>query len=602
MPTDRSAHASAAPPLEVSWEGGTRRFEGPFDIGRADTCDVCLPDTARVSRCHVRVQTDGARWWAEDAGSANGLWTDGARTDRVDLAQETAIRLGEDGPEIRLRPAVPAPAETGVETPRRGVSTPVLEPSREPEEPHLPDPAHPPEPPRRDGSTVPAALEAFSDPPVPSASPILSDPPISLDAVAERYFSDEGGPAGERTRMIRQAYVAVREKERRQYHVLLLGALALCLAAVGVAGWVWWEKHLLEQEALDALARLRQQDLQITQRMALSDDVSLADLEAQTAARLSAARAYEGMVEELGVYRGLTEEEKLIYKVARIFNESEFAMPGGFVEEVKTYIDGWEQSSRFERAVQHAEQMGYTPLVVRAMRERGLPPEFFYLGLQESNFDTRAVGPSTRWGIAKGAWQFIPTTAEAYGLRPGPRAGERAFDPQDERHDFGKAVQASAAYLSDIYTQLAQASGLLAMASYNWGEHRVVPKMEDLPPPGFARARAAMAGLPSEPQERSYWRFLTTHRDRMPEETKGYVMHIFAAAVIGQNPRLFGIDLDPPLAKYLEAPLASLPSLPADSASAAPDAFAPVDSPFAEPDAPGPEPSRRLGMDALPDR
>ena len=400
--------------------------------------------------------------------------------------------------------------------------------------------------------------------------------------------------------MIRQAYVAVREKERRQYHVLLLGALALCLAAVGVAGWVWWEKRQLEREALDALARLRQQDLQITQRMALGDDVSLAALEAQTAARLSAARAYEGMVEELGVYRGLTEEEKLIYKVARIFNESEFAIPGGFVEEVEGYIAQWKRSSRFQTAVTHAEQMGYTPLVVRAMRERGLPPEFFYLGLQESNFDTRAVGPETRWGIAKGAWQFIPPTGEAYGLRPGPRAGERVFDPQDERHDFGKAAQAAAAYLSDIYTQLTQASGLLAMASYNWGEHRVIGKMEDLPPPGFARARAAMAGLPAEPQERSYWRFLTTYRDRMPEETKGYVMNIFAAAVIGQNPRLFGIDLDPPLAKYLEAPLATLPDLPADTTAAPP--AGPAASPFAEPDPPGADPPVRLGLDALPGR
>ena len=575
-----------------------------------------LGGAARVSRRHVAVQTDGARWWAEDAGSANGLWLDGRRTERVDLAGDTTIRLGEDGPTIRLRTlgdvADPSTAHSPVQTPRRGLSAmgppsaapPPGPPALPASASGLPDHDAAAETPRRDVSTtVPPSAAPVAPPPLARPDPPIlrsPDPPISLDAVAQRYFADDDGPAGEQTQMIRQAYVAVRERERRQYHLLLLGALALCLAAVGVAGWVWWEKHQLEQQALDALARLRQQDLEITQRLALGDTVSVAQLEAQTAARLSTARAYEGMVEELGVYRGLTEEEKLIYKVARIFNESEFAIPGGFVEEVKTYIDQWERSSRFETAVAHAEAMGYTPLVVRAMRERGLPPEFFYLCLQESNFDTRAVGPETRWGIAKGAWQFIPPTGEAYGLRPGPRAGERVFDPQDDRHDFARAARAAAAYLSDIYTQLTQASGLLAMASYNWGEHRVVKKMENLPPPGFARARAAMAGLPAEPQERSYWRFLTTYRDRMPDETKGYVMHIFAAAVIGQNPRLFGKDMDPPLAKYLEAPLASLPDLPADTLAAPPDF--PAASPFPEPAAPAADAPRRLGMDALPGR
>ena len=508
MPASRPDRSAApAPPLEVTWDGETRRFDAPFEIGRGEDCAVRLGGAARVSRRHVAVRTDGTRWWAEDAGSANGLWTDGARTDRVDLAGDTTIRLGEDGPTIRLRPtraaARPAPAPDAplpvqppprdtqdVQTPRRGVSAhrgisasapPPIDASAQRQTPRHGVSTAPPDPPPVDTA-----------PPDP-ALPRPNDPPISLDAVAERYFSDQDGPAGERTRMIRQAYVAVREQERRQYHVLLLGALALCLAAVGVAGWVWWEKHQLEQEALAALAQLREQDLLMTQRLALGDTISVAQLEAQTARRRDASRAYEGMVEELGVYRGLTEEEKLIYKVARIFNESEFAIPGGFVEEVKTYIDGWERSSRFETAVAHAEQMGYTPLIVRAMRERGLPPEFFYLCLQESNFDARAVGPQTRWGIAKGAWQFIPPTGEAYGLRPGPRAGERVFDPQDDRHDFGKAAHAAAAYLADIYTQLTQASGLLAMASYNWGEHRVVSKMDDLPAARL-RARARRHG------------------------------------------------------------------------------------------------------------
>src|SRR5690606_18458169 len=151
-------------------------------------------------------------------------------------------------------------------------------------------------------------------------------------------------------------------------------------------------------------------------------------------------------------------------------------------------------------------------------------------------------GPRTRWGIAKGMWQFIPETGRAYGLVVGPREEQRVYDPQDERHDVPAATDAAARYLLEIYGQLAQASGLLAMASYNWGERRVVGRLQEL-----------LAGIPDDPQARSYWRFLTEYSERMPDETKDYVLKIFAAAVIGQDPRLFGFDFDNPLATYIEA-------------------------------------------------
>ena len=45
---------------------------------------------------------------------------------------------------------------------------------------------------------------------------------------------------------------------------------------------------------------------------------------------------------------------------------------------------------------------------------------------------------------------------------------------RDERHDFEKSTLAAVQYLRDIYDTEAQASGLLVMASYNWGERRVI--------------------------------------------------------------------------------------------------------------------------------
>jgi hypothetical protein len=78
----------------------------------------------------------------------------------------------------------------------------------------------------------------------------------------------------------------------------------------------------------------------------------------------------------------------------------------------------------------------------------------------------------------------------------------------------------------------AQGSGLLVMASYNWGEDRVIRLIQS---------------MPVNPRERNFWQLLTKYRDRIPQETYDYVFYIISAAVIGENPRLFGFDFDNPL-------------------------------------------------------
>jgi hypothetical protein len=79
----------------------------------------------------------------------------------------------------------------------------------------------------------------------------------------------------------------------------------------------------------------------------------------------------------------------------------------------------------------------------------------------------------------------------------------------------------------------------------------VASKLDRLPETPLDLVRLDIEGVPANPQQRNYWRFLNEYRDRMPEETKNYVLHIFAAAVIGQDPRLFGFDFDNPLEPYL---------------------------------------------------
>jgi len=54
--------------------------------------------------------------------------------------------------------------------------------------------------------------------------------------------------------------------------------------------------------------------------------------------------------------------------------------------------------------------------------------------------------------------------------------------------------------------------------------------------------------MPANPRERNFWRLFNRHRDKIPKETYDYVFYIVSAAVIGENPRLFGFDFDNPLA------------------------------------------------------
>src|SRR4029077_12007463 len=154
--------------------------------------------------------------------------------------------------------------------------------------------------------------------------------------------------------------------------------------------------------------------------------------------------------------------------------------PADFGSEVNKYIKYWQHSDCLATAIRTAEQNGYAKTIPRELLAQGLPPQFFYLALQESGFDQYASGPMTRKGIAKGMWQFIPETAVKYGLQVGPLVDLRRPDPGDDRHHYEKETKAATRYLKDLYSSEAQESGFLVMACYNWGEDQVLPLVRSL--------------------------------------------------------------------------------------------------------------------------
>ncbi len=520
-------HLEEGPGAPADWS-----FTEPFRIGREMDCEVRI-EAGQVSRIHAEVTLDGGTWWIRDLGSTNGVYVDGEKTARAPLRGETILRLGRDGPSVRISLEQRSDAPSAEATSRaRSVQerTPATYEQSDAEE--RPD----------DTDLVPAARPVM---PGPGGSSRRLEP--SLEAYIQKYFDSDEDAAGDHTRMIRRAYAEVHKQHERKY-VRIFAVLGALLAIVG--GYAIIQELRIdrfERLAAEAFYSMKATDAQLaklTIAVEETNDTSLSEyLDGLEQSSRESRATYEVYVEELGVRRKLTPEEQVIYRMANIFNESETEIPADFIREVREGIQFWQTQGRVDlsRAVERANQEGYTEHIVRTMQQYGLPPQFFYLALQESKFDVEAVGTPTRFGYAKGMWQFIPETAERYGLHIGGLAEYGQFDAQDERHDFERSTEAAARYLRDIYGKLAQASALLAMASYNWGEGRVVPKLEEL-----------LEDIPDDPRARSYWRFYEEYSSRMPDETKDYVRKIFAAAVIGEDPRLFGFDFDNPLANYIE--------------------------------------------------
>jgi len=334
--------------------------------------------------------------------------------------------------------------------------------------------------------------------------------------------------------MFRAAFQRVQKKSSRRYHFVIAGILAVLVGAGGVIAYQRQKLHKLQATAERVFYAMKTNELRAAQLEELvvqqADPAQIAALGASRARLADLEGEYDAFVRELGVYAKVPERQRYMLRVARRFGECEVNVPREFIAEVERYIERWRENDRMANALRKAKLTGVGAVVTRTFVEGNLPPHYVYLALQESNFNERAVGPPTRYGFAKGMWQFISLTANQYGLQVGPLFDQAVYDDRDERFDVRRATAAAAKYIRELTTKETQASGLLAMASYNWGEGNV---------------RSLIAAMPENPQERNFWRLLA-HR-KVPAETYDYVLSIFSVAVICENPAFFGFDVECPI-------------------------------------------------------
>ncbi len=487
--TGQSPVTRSAPVLRVRTpDGHVHRFTESFHIGRGEECEVRIDD-ALVSRRHLLVSVEDGRWTFQDLRSANGVFADGMRLETAAISKGLTISLGRQGPIVSLE----------IEQPGR--------------------------------ATDPRKTERESQ--APDA--------LALNDYAARYLTPavDDEPVGRRTMMIRKAFQQVQKKQKRKY----LGVVVVLAAAVVAAAGYAYYGHLqmAKQKALaeDLFYSMKTLDVDIANLERLIASSGGAQGEDQVKRYLERRRQMENTYDSFvaNLYnRDLTESERLILRVTRIFGECEIAAPPEYLDEVARYIAKWQSSGRFARAITLAQEKGYPKFIAKEFLKQDLPPQFIYLAMQESDFNAFASGPPTYMGFAKGMWQFVPDTARRYGLQTGPLVGVPQPDAADDRHKWDKATVAAARYIKDIYSTDAQASGLLVMAGYNWGEQRVINMVRSLSP---------------NPKDRNFWKLLERYRTRIPKQTYDYVFYIVSAAVIGENPKAFGFPFDSPL-KFLE--------------------------------------------------
>jgi membrane-bound lytic murein transglycosylase D len=145
----------------------------------------------------------------------------------------------------------------------------------------------------------------------------------------------------------------------------------------------------------------------------------------------------------------------------------------------------------------------WLPIIARILKKNGIPDDFKFLAVAESGFmhNTSPKG-------AAGFWQFIPSTAQAYGLT--------INDEIDERYNPEKATEAACRFFKEAYAQFG--NWTLAAASFNLGTN----------------------GLQKQIDRQATKSYYDLH---LNEETSRYIFRVLALKEILNHPQNYGFVL-----------------------------------------------------------
>lgn len=249
-------------------------------------------------------------------------------------------------------------------------------------------------------------------------------------------------------------------------------------------------------------------------------------------------------------YLSMSETEKRQYladkamKIAQfIGNSSSEPIPDAALDKIKGFADGYAKRINtkplggcrfgdnlqvtYERASQNAH------FIVKAFNEKGTDPRIgLYLAMIESEHCVCLQSPTGPLGM----FQFTYATAKLHFI-PSEGVVKGASPPKgDVRCEPEPAARAAASYMKSLTGRYGTGpqSVPLAIGSYNSGEGGLSKNL--------TTALESNSGL-----ARDFWT-LIAHGDILSKqfqmENFKYVPKFFAAAIIGENPRDFGLNLN----------------------------------------------------------
>jgi len=142
----------------------------------------------------------------------------------------------------------------------------------------------------------------------------------------------------------------------------------------------------------------------------------------------------------------------------------------------------------------------YFPTIERILAEEGVPTDFKYLAVAESDLRLK-----TSYAGAKGYWQFMKASGKQYKLE--------INDEVDERYHIEKSTRAAAKYIKSMYKRFG--SWTSAAAAYNVGPTR------------YKR-------ISTQQGSENYYDL------NLNDETSRYVFRVLAFKYILSNPESFG--------------------------------------------------------------
>lgn len=189
--------------------------------------------------------------------------------------------------------------------------------------------------------------------------------------------------------------------------------------------------------------------------------------------------------------------------------EPEYSIPVTINPRVVSFIKAFSKirHKNIQRALNRS--VDYIDEFKKIFKAEGVPTDLAYLPIIESGFRVNAVSRAR----ARGAWQFMASTARMFGLR--------VDWVVDERRDPFKACAAAARYLKTLYKEYGD--WYLALACYNGGPRRVNRAIRRLRTKDF---------------------FKIARSRYIKRETRNYVPAFLASLIIAKDPETYGFKID----------------------------------------------------------